>query len=169
MCCLLSMKKKRRNLPYSREIKYGSWRMFLLCFVSALGGAFWSALFEDGCRIVVGASGGVFGVFGLFIADMVVNFESIAYPVIRGICVACFMVFFLVSVATEGSGVSHLSHFGGLVSGLFPSFLFLPNFVKEDWEVYLPHCGLAVIVVVFFIFPIIVYEHVLQGITCGEK
>lgn len=152
--------------PYTSELKYGSWRMFLLCFVSAVGGSFFSALFESGCRIVVGASGGVFGVFGLFIADMVVNFESIPYPAIRAACVVAFLIFFLVSVATESTGVSHLSHFGGLVSGLFPSFLFLPNFVKEDWEVYLPHCGIAVLFVVFFIFPIIIYEHILPGIAC---
>ena len=154
------------NPPYLQELKYGTWRMFLLCFVSALGGSFFSTIFENGCKIIVGASGGVFGMFGLFMADMMINFESIAYPVLRGIAIAGFLIFFLISVLTEDSGVSHLSHFGGLISGLFPSFLFLPNFVKEDWEVHLPHCGLAVIIIVFIIFPIVIYQHTLPGITC---
>lgn len=131
-----------------------------------MGGAFFSALFEDGCKIVVGVSGGVFGMFGLFIADMMLNFESIQYPFLRGLGIAGFLLFFLISVATEGSGVSHLSHLGGLISGLFPSFLFLPNFIKEDWEVYLPYCGLVVIIIVFIIFPIVIYEHTLPGLTC---
>ena len=148
------------NPPYAQELKYGTGRMFHA--LSAWGFSFPQYL--NGCKIVVGQ--GVFGMFGLFMADMLINFESIAYPVLRGIAIAGFLVFFLISVITEDSGVSHLSHFGGLISGLFPSFLFLPNFVKEDWEVHLPHCGLAVIIIVFIIFPIVIYQHTLPGITC---
>ena len=40
-------------------------------------GNFFSAAFEDTCLALVGASGGVFGMVGLFITDMVVNFASI--------------------------------------------------------------------------------------------
>jgi len=75
-----------------------------------------------------------------------------------------FMIFFFVSVAADSTGVSHLSHFGGLVTGLFPSFLFLPKFVRRDWEAYLPHFGFAVLVAVFVIFPIVIYKHTLPGI-----
>lgn len=40
-------------------------------------GSLFSAAFEDPCIAVVGASGGVFGVVGLFIADMIMNFKHI--------------------------------------------------------------------------------------------
>lgn len=43
----------------------------------AAAGNFFSAAFEDTCLALVGASGGVFGMVGLFIADMVVNFSTI--------------------------------------------------------------------------------------------
>ena len=43
----------------------------------ARAGNFFSAAFEDTCLALVGASGGVFGMVGLFIADMIVNFPSI--------------------------------------------------------------------------------------------
>ncbi|KAK9856084.1 hypothetical protein WJX84_001363 [Apatococcus fuscideae] len=59
------------------EEKYGAPRIILLFFISALGGSFFSAVCENGCSVVVGASGGCFGMMGLFIADMIMNFESI--------------------------------------------------------------------------------------------
>ena len=40
-------------------------------------GNFFSAAFEDRCLAVAGASGGIFGLLGLFIADMVLNFETL--------------------------------------------------------------------------------------------
>lgn len=43
----------------------------------AYAGNFFSAAFEDTCLALVGASGGVFGMVGLFIADMIVNFSYI--------------------------------------------------------------------------------------------
>ena len=95
-------------------------------------------------------------IFRLFIADVVINFESISHPVVRISCVVAFLVYFLIAVTTETTGVSHLSHFGGLVSGLFPAFLFLPNFVREEWEVHLPHVGIAVLLLVLCVFPIVI-------------
>ena len=40
-------------------------------------GNFFSAAFEGACATVQGASGGVFGMMGLFIADLVLNFETV--------------------------------------------------------------------------------------------
>jgi hypothetical protein len=36
---------------------------------------------------------------------------------VRISCVVAFLVYFLIAVTTQTTGVSHLSHFGGLVSG----------------------------------------------------
>ena len=44
---------------------------------SCAAGNFFSAAFEDRCAAVAGASGGIFGLLGLFIADMVLNFETL--------------------------------------------------------------------------------------------
>ena len=44
---------------------------------AARPGNFFSAAFENSCLAVAGASGGIFGMIGLYIADMILNFESI--------------------------------------------------------------------------------------------
>ena len=44
---------------------------------AAIPGNFFSAAFENSCLAVAGASGGIFGMIGLYIADMILNFESI--------------------------------------------------------------------------------------------
>lgn len=88
-----------------------------------------SAVLEPNCRLLVGASGAVVGFFGLFMANLIVNFETTSRLLVRFLCVTLFTVFFIVNaVIDNGSqGVSHASHIGGLVCGLFPSLLFLPN------------------------------------------
>lgn len=50
---------------------------FVGCNASVGAGNFFSAAFEGACATVQGASGGVFGMMGLFIADLVLNFETV--------------------------------------------------------------------------------------------
>ena len=96
--------------------------------VAGVGGNLASGLFEDFCTTLVGASGAVFGFMGFFIADLIVNFESIAWPFLRAATIVVFLIFFIVNAVVQNAGnVSHASHVGGLVCGLFPSMLFLPN------------------------------------------
>ena len=48
-----------------------------------MAGNFSSTIFEDPCQLVVGASGCTFGLVGLYIADVALNFESMTLPWIR--------------------------------------------------------------------------------------
>lgn len=96
---------------------------------AGIGANLVSAAFEKTCTLLVGASGAVFGFMGLFVADLVINFESIAWPFLRILIILLFVIFFVVNAIIDDSPqrVSHASHIGGLVCGLFPSLLFLPN------------------------------------------
>jgi membrane associated rhomboid family serine protease len=66
---------------------------------------------------------------GLFVADLVINFESISWPFVRVLIILLFTLFFVANAVMDSSvqRVSHASHIGGLICGLFPSLLFLPN------------------------------------------
>ena len=152
-------------LSYQLERKYGASRIFATCLISGLGGNFASVLFEDPCIVVVGASGMCFGMFGLFIADMMLNYETIERPLMRICLMAMFFACFMLQVLTEGS-TSHVSHAGGLLCGLMPSFLFLPNFNSEKWEAMLPPLGLLTVLCVFVFMPIAIYQSVLPDLCC---
>jgi hypothetical protein len=100
------------------------------CGSAGVGANLISSTFESYCTLLVGASGAVFGFMGLFVADLIVNFESIAWPFVRAFVIVLFLVFFVVNAIIENNrsgSVSHASHVGGLICGIFPSMLFLPN------------------------------------------
>eukprot|EP00878_Enallax_costatus_P043421 GHUV01051397.1.p1 GENE.GHUV01051397.1~~GHUV01051397.1.p1 ORF type:complete len:181 (+),score=29.94 GHUV01051397.1:295-837(+) len=98
-----------------------------------------SMAIEEPCFVYVGASGAVFGFLGLYLADIVLNFESMYRPLLRlGLMLVALGLTLGVEFATaRGSPaftVSHMSHIGGLVAGLFVSFIFLPNFRDRRWR-----------------------------------
>lgn len=65
--------------------------------------------------------------------------------------------------------MSHLSHLGGLLCGLLPSFLLLPQLGSERWEAALPLVGLACTLAIFVALPVWLYQVRLQGVdvVCG--
>lgn len=147
------------------EYKYGSWRVALLWLVSGLGGNLFSAIFEDRCLVVVGASGAAFGMAGLFAADMILNYETIQRPLLRILFLCVFLGYFFYQLSTDSSDVSHNSHIGGFVCGLFPAFLYLPNFKSAKWEAILPVLGLTVCLVVYVAFPVYVYTKIFDNLS----
>jgi membrane associated rhomboid family serine protease len=50
---------------------------------------------------VAGASGGVFGLFGLFVAYLLLNTESVKRPVLRSLGILCFLAYFLYNVFSQ--------------------------------------------------------------------
>lgn len=106
---------------------------------AGFGGTFLSMAFEDACMVYVGASGAVFGFLGLYLADIVLNWESIYRPLLRlALMLVSLGLTLGIEFATARTSalqkVSHMSHVGGLVLGLFVSFMFLPNLRDRRWK-----------------------------------
>lgn len=85
----------------------------------------------------MGASGSLFGVVGLYLADIAVNFETMQHPLIQlAVMVISIVITVAFQLAMPGAGgrgvsVSHATHVGGLITGLCVAFIFLPN-LKEN-------------------------------------
>ncbi len=77
-----------------------------------------------------------------------------------------FLVYAIVSAALAPAGTSVMSHVGGFVCGLFPSFLFLPNLSHEKWEAALPPVAVLFTLIVYTTLPSFYYEHTLKHLTC---
>lgn len=60
-----------------------------------------------------------------------------------------------------------MSHLGGLLCGLLPSFLILPRLGSERWEAAWPLVGFTSILVWFSVLPAFVYTQRLPGV--GER
>lgn len=154
------------TLSYHLERKYGWWRVGFVIVLAGVGGNFVSAMFEDQCNVYVGFSGVCFGLFGLFVADIVLNYETVRKPKTKIILVGLFMLIMVAQIIMEGQ-TSHLSHVGGLLCGLLPSFAFLPNFSSERWEVMLPPLGILTILVTGGLFPPYVYYETMENLKCS--
>ena len=124
------------------ERRYGTWRLVVVSTLSGIGGNLFCCLFSDPCTVVVGASGLIFGVAAFWLADLLVHLHEIRGILLQLFFVLVFFVLFLVTIITQPH-VSHFSHLGGLLAGLFPSMLFLPSSGGRLSDTVIMSLGLA--------------------------
>ena len=150
------------------EHKYGTTRVILISFAAGVGGNLLSAVAEDGCGIVVGASGLIFGLVGFWVADLLINFHFIKQFLFK-ICLAvCFFILFIIT-AFSNAHVSNWSHLGGFVSGLFPALLCLPRLGKQRLEAAFFFIGSIGTVLYFSILPAVAIKVVIPKLQCSNS
>ena len=119
------------------EDNHGFKRTAIIFFFSAISGNLWSAVMQPG-YILVGASGGIFGLFGALIADCILNWKILFHVfqsrAPRNKCVyvfitsaTLFMDVFLNSLIGFTPYVDNFAHMGGMVHGFLVGLLVLPR------------------------------------------
>ncbi|MDO4919129.1 rhomboid family intramembrane serine protease [Kocuria sp.] len=102
----------------------GAWRFAALFLLSALGGSVGVLLLGNPWVLVIGASGGIFGLFGAMFV-FVRHFRQDITPI--AVLIAINLAFgFLVG------GVAWQAHLGGLVTGAVVGLLMLPGLRKHS-------------------------------------
>lgn len=119
------------------ESVHGALLTFTIWIVSSIGGNLWSGAIEDPCSVLVGASGGVFGIFGMFAADTIIRWEQLKRPIVRIMLITVVMLQFMYSIMNDPR-VSHASHAGGLLCGIASSVIFLQDVKNKTMRRYLP-------------------------------
>jgi membrane associated rhomboid family serine protease len=118
------------------ERLYGRMRFLLFYLVFAAGGSLMTFAFSDS-RFGVGASGAIFGLFGLLFAAQrvhrpVLDRQSRAFlGQLGGLLVINLVFGFVVS------GIDNMAHIGGLVAGLWLGFLVAPSNVPTMRSLWL--------------------------------
>jgi membrane associated rhomboid family serine protease len=109
----------------------------------------------------------VFGMAGLMIADMILNFETLMRPLLRSLAMMALLVYFAATVGTTATGTSHMSHVGGFLGGLLPGLVLLPNLHRGRGEAAVTVVAALGCVAIFVTLPLIFYLRQLPGICCG--
>ena len=122
--------------PVGRAVErnHGTAVAFLLFSLPALGGNILSAVMQPGF-VLVGASGGIFGLIGVCVADIALNWKLIFLVLeqhhgtsyFRWICCLFWLIFDLIVNSLIGFTpfVDNFAHLGGLVYGFLMALSFL--------------------------------------------
>lgn len=131
------------------ERMYGRWRFLVFYLVFAAGGSLLTFALSTGpgSRYAVGASGAIFGLFGLLFAAQrihrpVLDSRSRAFLGQLGALLALNLVFGFVV-----AGIDNMAHIGGLVAGVWLGFLIPPTNVptlRSLWVRPGPSSGMMV-------------------------
>lgn len=109
-------------LGYQIEKNYGPIRYILTYFVSGIGGAVLSALFEmqmGEAAVCIGASGAVFGIFGAMLIMIFKNRRQMGeVSALRLLILFVLMVF-----GNMEEGVDWMAHLGGALLGVVMAFI----------------------------------------------
>ncbi|HEY4753172.1 MAG TPA: rhomboid family intramembrane serine protease, partial [Candidatus Limnocylindrales bacterium] len=120
------------------ERMYGPWRLLVFYAVFVLGASLMSFAIstapED--QFAVGASGGIFGLFGLLVAALAVHRPALGST--RGLLgqlVALIGLNLLLGATT--SGIDNMAHVGGLLTGLWIGLQYPPTNVPSLGSMWL--------------------------------
>lgn len=166
------------------ERRYGAARTLLLFVVSLMGGGALSAVGDSRCAVVVGLSGAIFGLMPLYVMDLVKHWRDMTAPALNTFFFVVFLLTFAASIIREPNGVSHLSHVGGLITGIFPALLYqyhlLPHHddsrslhhvrvhpgTLEVLEILFPILSLLALTVYFVTLLTVFYRKVFPSLDC---
>lgn len=151
------------------ELVHNGWRVCLVYVFGSLIGAFAHSL-TDPRTFLLGASGGVYALFGAHVANVVLNFENMQFPtkLLPGKKFHCgivrTVVLGILVVADFGwalyqrygtdieSNVGFMAHVGGFLGGLFLGNIFLKNLTVREWE---KKCVLPVSIIVISLIVVV--------------
>ena len=121
------------------ERLYGRWRMLAVYLVAAVGASLMSFAMGSASsadQFAVGASGAIFGLFGILVGSIAVQRPALG-PNLRGLfanLVALIVINLYIGATTPG--IDNWAHVGGLLTGLWLGVLFAPSGVPAPGSLW---------------------------------
>lgn len=136
------------RMGFSIERKYGIFWFILLYFISGiLGNAFSAAVFF--CDLKVGASTAGFGMIGLQMSELILNWQMMRHRERVMMNMIIFIVMMILFMFTfSGGTIDQMGHLGGFLSGLSLGYLFNANMdERPNWYSIGQYIAIALIVI----------------------
>jgi len=122
------------------EIIHGSFASFIIFWYSATSGVLWFAAIENRVSLYRGASPGVYGIMGAYLAHTIINWKEAPFRFFWFFLlifeVANILVVYYYSYEYRTS-VAHSSHVFGFIQGVLIGIIVLKNVVVRKWEIIL--------------------------------
>lgn len=112
------------RIGYSLELIYGTLRIAPIYILSGLGSISFSTLFASN-QLSVGASGAIYGFYGILLIDIIKNWKKINKP--YKCLIICIIALFLSFLTGLFPGVDNFAHIGGFIIGITSAIAFLPS------------------------------------------
>jgi len=145
------------------ERSFGSFRIGFLYILCGIGGNILSCCFLFD-QIQAGASGSIFGLVGMMLVDVFVNWKLLQHPV----CNLIIMIVVILICVLSGMmpGVDNFAHVGGLVVGIVGGFAFMPRLVnhKGRWtRLIVVAITFPLLIALFVALFVLFYNYVAKG------
>lgn len=113
------------------EPHLGKTRFIAAYLISGIAASIVSLWWHD-LTISAGASGAIFGMYGVFLALLTTNLidDSVKKAFLTSIAV--FVAFNIINGLKPDSGIDNAAHIGGLLSGVIIGYAFVPSLKKFD-------------------------------------
>lgn len=108
------------------EYTYGLIPTIVMYFVSGIGGNIFSAVIQTNYNVIsVGASTSLFGIIGLLVGYVIINYPALAFMGHRMRCnlivMMIILIMFSILVTAGVQSVDNWGHLGGFLTGLWLS------------------------------------------------
>jgi rhomboid protease GluP len=128
------------------EMKFGKHRYFLAYLATGILASIVSIAFNDNI-VSVGASGAIFGLYGLFLSLLITKSLDIPHEARKAfLSSTAVFIFYNLVFGFAKQGIDNSAHIGGLVSGFIIGFIYYPS-IRQPAKSTLISSLIAVLVV----------------------
>ncbi|MFC0875652.1 rhomboid family intramembrane serine protease [Saccharicrinis sp. FJH2] len=134
----------------------GHYRLFISFMITAIVSAITSALWHESGMVSAGASGAIFGLFGVYIAVLTTGFVEKKLRAGLLTSVIVFVAYNLLGGMEEG--IDNAAHIGGLCSGLLIGYALYPSLKHKDSVFHEYIVGSAPVILLFIASAVVVFR-----------
>lgn len=144
------------------EIKYRWYRILIIYILSCIAAGLSYITIHmmnhiDIPVVMVGASGGIFGLMGVLISEFYLNWELFTNKLMRLGTIALIIGSHALEYIIQDTRIATGAHLGGLIYGIAPAVLYLPNYRWDPWEGVFLVLGVIMHIMFFITMPVYIY------------